>query len=86
MMFLRHGMFARKSAVERRRKLVIGGILGLLLVLSMVIYAIVKAAGSYNLGYVDASNKGLTNGHISGDITKTDNSAASNVAVSESID
>lgn len=79
MMFLRHGMFARKSIVERRRKLIIGGVLGLLLVLSMLIYAIVKAAGSYDLGYVNEQNKGLTNGHITGEITKTDNTQASDV-------
>ena len=72
MMFLRHGMFARKSAVERHRKLVIGGILGLLLVVSVAIFAIVKAAGnSLNLGYTDGNNKGLTEGNITGTISTT---------------
>ena len=72
MMFLRHGIFARKSAVERRRKLVIGSIIGLLLVTTAVIYAAVKAAGSYDLAYTDASHKGLTSGNITGVLSTTD--------------
>ena len=79
MMFIRHGMFARKSVVERRRKLIIGASIGLLLVTTAVIYAVVKAAGSFDLAYVDASNPGLTSGNITGTLTKTDNSAATNV-------
>ena len=79
MMFLRHGTFARLGVVERRRKQIIGGVLGLLLVASAVIFAAVNAAGSLNLAYTDESNKGLTGGNITGTLTAEDDSVASNL-------
>ena len=80
MMFIRHGMFARRSTVERRRELIVIGVVGLLLVLSATIFAVVKAAqGEYKLEYTSDSDKGLTDGNITGTLANTDGGSAQNI-------
>lgn len=79
MMFLRHGTFARKSKVERRRKLVVGSFAGLLLTAAVIVCTTVQASGDLNLAYTDATDTGLTRGNITGTLTKLNDSTNINV-------
>ena len=79
MMFLRHGTFARKSKVERRRKLVVSGFAGLLLAAAVIVCTTAQASGNLNLAYSDATDTGLTGGNITGTLSKVDDSAATNI-------
>ncbi len=63
MMFLRHGIFARRGRLERRRNLAIASVAGLLLMSVVAIYGLVNAAQSADLGGAD----GLTQGDITGE-------------------
>ena len=62
MMFLRHGIFARRGRLERRRTIIVASAAVLLLAIVATIIGIVRAAGTADLG----GSTGLTRGDISG--------------------
>ena len=62
MMFIRHGIFARRGRLERRRTTLVASTIVLLLVIVATIIGIVKAAGTADLG----GATGLTKGSIYG--------------------
>lgn len=75
MMFKRHGVFARKGRLERRRNLRIASIGGLLLLSAAVIYGFVQAYGvTADLG----GSTGLTEGDISASFSYNNNAVDSN--------
>jgi len=65
MMFLRHGIFARKGRLERRRRIQVAAVIGLLLVVVVSIYRLANAAQGVELGGAD----GLTSGDIVGEFS-----------------
>ncbi len=68
MMFIRHGIFARRGRLERRRTAIVASTIVLLLVIVATIIGIVKAAGTADLG----GATGLTKGNIYGDFSYND--------------
>ena len=75
MMFIRHEIFARRGRSGRRRNFIVGATIGLLLLITALVYHFVNAAVAYDL----AGSTGLTSGNIVGVVTATDGSAAADI-------